>query len=156
VFAHGVIVSSRCVLPTAVEPAADADVLVPDVPPTAGATLRGRSISRRSPTRSMESARAAGHERVSLVGNSFGAQVAVSAALRHLDRVERIALLGPTADPAVRSVLRQYLRWQRSAADEDLSCIPVMARDLVDVAARASRAWCASWSRTLSTRSCHA
>lgn len=32
---HGVIVSSRYLLPTAVELAADADVLVPDLPPTA-------------------------------------------------------------------------------------------------------------------------
>ena len=60
----------------------------------------------------------------------------MEAALRHPERVERIALLGPTVDPAARSVIRQYLRWQRNAPDEHLSCVPVMARDLIDVGVR--------------------
>jgi 2-hydroxy-6-oxonona-2,4-dienedioate hydrolase len=137
VLVHGVIVSSRYLLPTAVELAADFTVVVPDLPgygfsdpePTAPtvATLADTVI---------DAALAAGHPRVSLVGNSFGAQIAVEAALRHPDRVERIALLGPTVDPAARSVLRQYARWQRNAPDEHLSSIPVMARDLVDVGFR--------------------
>ncbi len=137
VLVHGVIVSSRYLQPTAVELAADFPVLVPDLP--------GYGLSepgRHSP--SLESladsviacALAAGHDRVALVANSFGAQVAVEAALRHPDRVERIALLGPTVDPRARSVTRQYLRWQRNAPDEHLSCVPVMARDLADVGVR--------------------
>ena len=134
VLVHGVIVSSRYLLPTAVELAADFPVLVPDLPgyglsdPSAAApdlaTLADATI---------ECAVAAGHERVSLVGNSFGAQVVVEAALRHPERVERVALLGPPVDPAARSLLRQYVRWQRNAPDEHASCVVIMARDLADV-----------------------
>ena len=137
VLVHGVIVSSRYLMPTAVELAADFPILVPDQP---GYGLSEPSLP--SPDIGtladavIACAVAAGHERVSLVGNSFGGQVVVEAALRHPDRVERIALLGPTVDPAARSVLQQYQRWQRNAPDEHLSCIPVMARDLADVGVR--------------------
>ena len=138
---HGVIVSSRYLLPAAVELAADFPVLVPDLP--------GYGLSHRPPVSpdlaaladaTIESALAAGHERVSLVGNSFGAQVVVEAALRHRERVERIALLAPTVDPAARSLLSQYLRWQRNVRDEHVSCFALMARDLLDLGvARATR-----------------
>ena len=137
VLVHGVIVSSRYLLPAAVELAASFPVLVPDLPgfglsdpapaPPELATLADATI---------ECALAAGHERVSLVGNSFGAQVVVEAALRHSQRVERMALIGPTVDPAARSLARQYVRWQRNAPDEHPSCALVMARDLVDVGLR--------------------
>jgi pimeloyl-ACP methyl ester carboxylesterase len=70
---------------------------------------------------------------MALVGNSFGAQVAVEAALRHPSHVERLVLIGPTVDPAARGLLRQYVRWQRNAPDEHLSVLPVMARDLADI-----------------------
>ena len=131
------IVSSRYLLPAAVELAADRPVLVPDLPgyglsdpPSAPLDLPALADAL------IECAVAAGHQRVSLVGNSFGAQVVVEAARRHPDRIARVALLGPTVDPAARSVFRQYLRWQRNAPDEHLSCIPVMARDLADVGLR--------------------
>ncbi|HEV2786199.1 MAG TPA: alpha/beta fold hydrolase, partial [Solirubrobacteraceae bacterium] len=134
VLVHGVIVSSRYLLPAAVELAADVPVLVPDLP--------GYGLSDAPPSApdlaaladaTIECALAAGHERLSLVGNSFGAQVVVEAALRHPERVERVALLAPTVDPTARSLLRQYARWQRNAPDEHPSCVLLMARDLADV-----------------------
>jgi pimeloyl-ACP methyl ester carboxylesterase len=137
VLIHGVIVSSRYLLPTAVELASEFPVVVPDLP--------GYGLSEPSPDGSglaaladaaIECARLAGQDRVSLVGNSFGAQVAIEAALRHPAHVERVALLGPTVDPAARDLLSQYIRWQRNAPDEHPSCVLVMARDLVDVGPR--------------------
>ena len=79
----------------------------------------------------MECARAAGYEQVSLVGNSFGAQIVVEAALRHPHGVERIVLLGPADDPEARSLLRRAARWLRNAPDEHPTLVPVLARDLV-------------------------
>ena len=128
------IVSGRYLLPMAVELAADLPVIVPDLP--------GYGLSDPAPAGPdlatladavVECALVAGHERVSLVGNSFGAQVVVEAALRHPGCVERVALLAPTVDPAARSLLRQYARWQRNAPDEHPSCGVLMARDLVDL-----------------------
>jgi 2-hydroxy-6-oxonona-2,4-dienedioate hydrolase len=133
---HGVIVSSRYLVPLGVELAADRPVLVPDLP--------GYGLSEPPPGRLslaaladavIACADAEGHERVALVANSFGAQVSVEAALRHPERVERLVLLGPTVDPAARSLRVQYARWQRCAPDEHLSVLAVMARDLVDVGA---------------------
>jgi 2-hydroxy-6-oxonona-2,4-dienedioate hydrolase len=134
VLVHGVIVSGRYLAPLGVELAADRPVLVPDLP--------GYGLSDPPPGRPslaaladavIACADAAGHERVALVANSFGAQVSVEAALRHPERVERLVLLGPTVDPAARSLRAQYARWQRCAPDEHLSVLAVMARDLVDV-----------------------
>jgi pimeloyl-ACP methyl ester carboxylesterase len=141
VLVHGVLVSSRYLMPLGVELAREVPVLIPDLPgyglserPTEPPTLASLADAL------IACARAAGHERVALVANSFGAQVAVEAAMRHPDRVERIALLGPTVDPAARDLVRQYLRWQRCTPDEHLSVLPIMARDVLDVGpARAAR-----------------
>lgn len=134
VLVHGVIVSSRYLLPLASELAADFPVLVPDLP--------GYGLSDPAhvdPDLSMladaviECAEMAGHEHVSLVGNSFGGQIVVEAALRHPERVDRVALLAPTVDPAARTLLHQYVRWQRNAPDEHPTCVALMARDLADL-----------------------
>jgi 2-hydroxy-6-oxonona-2,4-dienedioate hydrolase len=137
VLVHGVIVSSRYLLPAGVELASHFPVIVPDLP--------GYGLSAGGPAAptvasladaAIDCAGAAGHDRINLVGNSFGAQVAVAAAVRHPARVERLVLVGPTVDPDARSLVAQYLRWQRCAADEHLSVLPLMARDLADVGPR--------------------
>jgi 2-hydroxy-6-oxonona-2,4-dienedioate hydrolase len=134
VLVHGVIVSSRYLVPLAAELGRDRPVLVPDLP---GAGLAARPDG--PPTMAaladavVATATAAGHERVALVGNSFGAQVAVEAAARHPDRVERLVLVGPTVDPAARSLARQAVRWARNAPDEHPAFLPVLVRDLADV-----------------------
>jgi pimeloyl-ACP methyl ester carboxylesterase len=137
VLVHGIIVSSRYLLPLAAELAADRPVLVPDLP--------GYGLSEPGPPAPtlaaladavIAAATAAGHARVALVGNSFGAQVAAEAAVRHPARVERLVLIGPTADPAARTLPRHVLRWLRNAPDEHPSVLPVMARDLADIGPR--------------------
>ncbi|HWT89819.1 MAG TPA: alpha/beta hydrolase [Solirubrobacterales bacterium] len=137
VLVHGVIVSGRYMTPLAEELAPDFPVLVPDLPGY------GRSDPPPSPPSladladaAVAAARAAGYERAALVGNSFGAQIAIEAALRHPDVVERVALVGLTTDPRARSLPRQFWRWLRCARDEDLSVLPVMARDLYDIGPR--------------------
>jgi pimeloyl-ACP methyl ester carboxylesterase len=137
VLVHGVIVSSRYLMPLGDELAADFPVLVPDLPgyglsdpPPSPPTLTDLADA------VVASARAAGYQRVALVGNSFGAQIAIEAALRHPDLVERLVLIGPTIDPGARSFPRQFLRWARCGVDEHLSVLPVMARDLTDLGTR--------------------
>jgi pimeloyl-ACP methyl ester carboxylesterase len=137
VLIHGVIVSGRYMTPLARALAGDFPVLVPDLPGN------GRSEQPPSPPTLADladavvaSARSAGRERLSLVGNSFGAQVALEAALRHPDAVERLALVGLTTDPRARSLPRQVWRWLRCAPYERLSVLPVMARDVIDAGPR--------------------
>jgi 2-hydroxy-6-oxonona-2,4-dienedioate hydrolase len=137
VLIHGVCVSGRYLLPTAAELAADRRVIVPDLP--------GYGLSDGSPESpalaaladaAADCARAAGHDRVALAGNSFGAQIAVEAALRHPDSVERLVLLAPTVDPQARGLLRQGLRWLRNVPDDHVSVFAIMARDLADMGPR--------------------
>lgn len=134
VLVHGVIVSSRYLMPLGVELAADRHVLIPDLPGYGlSGPARGPLTLATLADAVVDLAAAAGHDRVALVGNSFGAQIVVEAAVRHPARVERVALLGPTVDPAARTMLRQYVRWQRAALWEHPSAIPLVARDVVDV-----------------------
>lgn len=137
VLVHGVIVSGRYMMPLAREMASDFPVLVPDLP---GYGRSDDPPSLPSPADLADAAvaasRAAGHDRAAFVGNSFGAQIVIEAALRHPDAVERVALIGPTTDPRARSLPRQFWRWLRCARDEDLTVLPVMARDLSDIGAR--------------------
>jgi 2-hydroxy-6-oxonona-2,4-dienedioate hydrolase len=137
VLVHGVIVSSRYLMPLGDELAADFPVVVPDLPgyglsdpppsPPTVAELADAVVA---------SARAAGHRRLALVGNSFGAQIAVEAALRHPDLIERLVLIDLTTDPTARSLPRQFLRWARCGVDEHLSILPVLSRDLADLGPR--------------------
>lgn len=140
VLVHGVIVSGRYLLPLARALARDVTVVVPDLPgyglsaappaPPALADLADAAIA---------CAEGLGHRRVALVGNSFGAQIALEAATRHPERVERLVLLGPTTDPRARSLARQYARWQGCAPDEHRAILPVMARDVLDMGVRRAR-----------------
>jgi pimeloyl-ACP methyl ester carboxylesterase len=141
VLLHGVIVSGRYLAPLGAELARDFAVAIPDLPgyglsdrpagPIELADLADAAVG---------SATAIGGGPVAVVANSFGSQVALEMAIRHPDDVGRIVLVGPTTDPAARSLLRQYLRWQWCLPGEDLSVLPVITRDLIDMGpARALR-----------------
>jgi 2-hydroxy-6-oxonona-2,4-dienedioate hydrolase len=134
VLIHGVIVSGRYLAPLGAALSRDFAVAIPDLPGygLSQATMSGQTLAELADA-AVASAAVLGADRVCLVGNSFGAQVAIEAAVRHPDAVERIALIGPTTDPRARSLPRQYLRWQRCGPHEHPSVFPVMARDLLDV-----------------------
>jgi pimeloyl-ACP methyl ester carboxylesterase len=72
---------------------------------------------------------AVGIEHPAVVGNSFGCQVVVDLAVRHPERVGRLALLGPTTDPAARTAARQVARWLRTSLHERPSQLPLLLRD---------------------------
>jgi 2-hydroxy-6-oxonona-2,4-dienedioate hydrolase len=140
VFVHGLIVSSRYLLPIAAELADQAPVLVPDLP--------GFGLSAKPPQPPglerladavVETTAAAGFERFALLGNSFGAQIAAEAALRHPERVERLVLMSPI-DGRISSLWRHLERWLRCAPDEHPSILPVMARDLLNIGPRRAAA----------------
>ena len=59
--------------------------------------------------------------RVSLVGHSMGCQIAVDAAVRYPERVERLVLAAPTVDPEARTLLRQAARLLRGGSHERFS-----------------------------------
>lgn len=72
---------------------------------------------------------AVGLERAALVGNSMGCQIVVEAAVRYPERVACLILIGPTADPAGRTLAEHARRLVLSAFYERLSLFGLIAAD---------------------------
>src|SRR5829696_5903178 len=112
VLVHGLVVSSRYMVPTAERLATHHPVFAPDLPGF------GRS---ENPTRVLDVSGLSdalsawmggvGLERAMLIGNSFGCQIIADLAVRHPEHIERAILQGPTMDPRGRSVPRQIGRF---------------------------------------------
>ena len=141
VLVHGLVVSSRYMIPTAERLAPHYQVFVPDLP--------GFGRSERPPgvldVAGLSDALAAwmgevGLERAALVGNSVGCQVIADLAVRRPGRIERAVLQGPTMDPKGRSVARQVGRFLLDVPREPLSLVPIELLDYLSVGTR--RAWC--------------
>lgn len=115
VLLHGVGVSSRNMAPAAAALAHRCRVYVPDLPG------HGRTTKPDHPLRLPEHARvltawldALDLARVDVLGNSYGCQVAIELALHVPERVRRVVLQGPIADPAAPRWLPQIWRWIRN------------------------------------------
>lgn len=79
---------------------------------------------------------ASGLAPVVVLGNSFGCQVAVDLAVRHPHLIRGLILVGPTVDPAARTMSRQIQRWLRDTAREDPMQLPILLRDVRDAGLR--------------------
>lgn len=111
VLVHGLGVSSRYMVPTIRELAADCRVFAPDLPGY------GRSPGPRDALTIPLLAdvlhawmTAAGLDRPLLLGNSMGCQILVDLAARRPERVGRLVLVGPTMDRSARSGWQQFTR----------------------------------------------
>jgi pimeloyl-ACP methyl ester carboxylesterase len=136
VLLHGLAVSHRYLMPTA-RRLRKRRVYVPDLP---GFGRSGR------PAAVLD---VAGHARVvaawlddaglgpiAVLGNSFGAQVAVQVAASRPDLVAALVLVGPTTDPAAASMSGQLGRLLRDLPHEDPQQARILAADLRDAGLR--------------------
>jgi len=130
VLVHGLGVSSRYLLPTARALARRFDVYAIDLPGS------GRSERPADPLNLAQSAQVLlrwmdeNHlKRPSFLGNSMGCQVLLELAVAAPERVDRLVLVGPTADPRWRSFARQVPRWLLELFREPLSLLPILLRD---------------------------
>ncbi len=137
VLVHGFGVSSRYFVSTAQRLATSLAVYAPDLPG------HGKSDTPHQPLDIPQLADAliawmdqACLRRVSLVGNSMGCQIAVDAAVRYPDRVDRLVLIGPAGDPAARTVTAQFLRLLRAAPYERFSLNLILMVDYLRMAHR--------------------
>lgn len=131
VLVHGLGVSGAYLLPTVRVLASEHRVALPDMP--------GFGLSERPATPLDVPALADvigawcrlefGPAAVTLVGHSFGCQVAARLAADRPSLVGRVVLVGPTVDPDARSLTRQLLRWVRDIPREPWSLVPVVASD---------------------------
>jgi pimeloyl-ACP methyl ester carboxylesterase len=137
VLVHGLLVSSRYMVPLASRLAPSFPVHAPDLPGY------GRSVK---PRRTLDVPaladalvdylEAAGLEQVVLVANSLGCQIAVDCAARYPARVRKLVLLGPTVDPSSRPTAKLALRWLLNVPLEPVSLDLVVLRDLLDMGPR--------------------
>lgn len=137
VLVHGWGISGSYFVPTAERLAAGFTVYAPDLPGHGLSDTPPRPLDVAGLARAlMDWMDAAGIERAALVGQSMGCQVAVDAAIRCPQRVERLVLIGPTPDPAARSVARQGLRFLLGGIHERPSLNLHLARDYLRMGQR--------------------
>jgi len=137
VMVHGLVVSSRYMIPTAEHLAEHCRVYIPDLPGygNSGKPKHILTISELADALAawME---VTGLEKATLLGNSMGGQIIASFALRHSARLERAVLVGPTMDPQARTAHQQILRWLRNIPGEPLSLFPIVTLDYLQIGFR--------------------
>jgi 2-hydroxy-6-oxonona-2,4-dienedioate hydrolase len=127
---HGLSVSSRYMVPTAVRLAPFRRVYAPDLPGFGLSDHPARildipeltdALIRRMDTFEITAA--------VLLGNSMGCQIIADLALRYPERIARAVLTGPTMDRCGRTMRTQAWRLMRNTLHEPLSSIVTQARD---------------------------
>lgn len=122
VLVHGVGMSSRYMMPLAIQLADSFHVYAVDFPGHGRSDKPGHVLQLPELTEVLEGwLQAMQLDRVAMLGNSFGCQMIVEFARRYPQRVGRAVLQGPTVDPRSRSFLRLLLRaawcawWERKS-----------------------------------------
>jgi 2-hydroxy-6-oxonona-2,4-dienedioate hydrolase len=134
VLVHGLLVSSRYMLPTAHRLATTYSVLIPDLPGWGRSSKPQRVLTVSELADALVAwFDAVGLERPVLVANSFGCQIVADLAARYPDRVALMVLLGPTVDPWARSLWKIVGRWLLDVPLEPPGLGLVILRDLVDM-----------------------
>jgi 2-hydroxy-6-oxonona-2,4-dienedioate hydrolase len=126
----GTALSGRYLLPTAVELARRIPVWVPDLAGRGASEGPGGVPDVEQHADLLASwMDSAGLERVALLGNSMGCQVAGEVAARHPERVSHLILQGPTTDAQARTLPRQLLRLLAVGTREPMSLGPLEVVD---------------------------
>lgn len=111
VLVHGLVVSSRYMIPLAEVLASEFHIYAPDLPGFGDSDKRSRALSIAALADALAAWMAAcGIERAILVANSFGCQMLAELGLRYPQRVDGLVLQGPTVDANARTVRQQLLR----------------------------------------------
>ena len=130
VLVHGLGVSSRYMMPTAVRLSTHARVFAPDLPGCGLSDKPPRALSIPELADALAAwMKACRLEQAVLVGNSLGAQIIVDFAVRYPERVLRAVLVAPTIDPRARVFMRQVMRLLLDALREPLSLTPLAIGD---------------------------
>jgi 2-hydroxy-6-oxonona-2,4-dienedioate hydrolase len=140
VLVHGMVVSSRYLVPIAELLSSRFDVWAPDLPgfgrsdggiPARPAPL-ARSLRDWLGARDLTGS--------SLLGNSYGCSVAAELAMREPDVVDRLVLSSPTTDPTARSLPRLLARFLRESRTQSGEYRRTMRRDYRSAGAKRAAA----------------
>jgi pimeloyl-ACP methyl ester carboxylesterase len=137
VLVHGLLVSSRYMLPTAERLARDHAVFVPDLPGWGRTSKPSRALTVPELADVLAAwLDALALERAILVANSFGCQIVVDLAARYSERAAGLVLLGPTVDPHARRLWKLGARWLLNVPLEPPGLDLIAFRDLLDMGVR--------------------
>jgi pimeloyl-ACP methyl ester carboxylesterase len=111
VLVHGVGVSSRYMVPTAIRLGTMFHTYAPDLPGFGRSGKPPHVLDIRELADALAAwAQVIGLRGATLVGNSLGCEVIIDFALRYPALIDRAVLVGPTTDPRARSLLRLFGR----------------------------------------------
>lgn len=137
VLVHGLVVSSRYMVPLAHELGRTHRVVVPDLPGFGLSDKPERTLDVFELADAIDEwMDALGLESASFVGNSFGCQILAHLAVRHPRRVDALVLQGPTTDASRRSAWGQLKGWLLDGFYEPPSETPILIRDYWDAGLR--------------------
>ena len=140
VLVHGLIVSSRYMVPTLKQLSHHYRTYAPDLPGFGKSQKPSRILNVVELSDALAAwMDAVGLEGAALVGNSMGCQIIANLAVRRPELVERVVLQGPTMDPHGRSVPRQVVRFLLDMPRESPSLLGIELRDYL--AAGTRRGW---------------
>ena len=140
ILVHGLIVSSRYMVPTLKRMARHYRTYAPDLPGFGRSEKPPHTLDVAGLSNALSAwMDVVGLKRAVLVGNSMGCQIIANLAVRRPELVERAVLLGPTMDPQGRSVSRHIARFLRDMPREPLSLLGIELRDYL--AAGTRRGW---------------
>ena len=130
VLVHGLGVSGRYMIPTALLLAPFCQVFIPDLPGFGQSSKPGRFLKITELADCLAAwMQVSGIDKATLLGNSIGCQVIADLAVRHPERIEQIVLVGPTVDPERRSIRQQLKRLLIDAPREPISLLPIAFSD---------------------------
>jgi len=122
VLVHGLGVSGRYMIPTALRLAPHRQIYAPDLPGFGRSQGRGRALNITELAEALFGwMEEVGIPRAVLLGNSIGCQVVIDLTLRRPSAVERIVLVSPTVDAGARTVFRSFSRLLLDVPRERLS-----------------------------------
>jgi len=140
ILVHGLVVSSRYMVPIAELLSAHFRVYVPDLPGFGKSGKPPHVLSLVELSNALAAwMQEAGLERAAFLGNSFGCQVIADLSARHPALIERAVLQGPTMDPQGRSALQQIGRFVLDMPREPLSLLAIELLDFLS--AGTVRSW---------------
>ncbi|WP_447980062.1 alpha/beta fold hydrolase [Candidatus Nitrospira bockiana] len=119
VLLHGLVISSRYMVPTAERLAAYGRVYAVDLPGYGLSEKPRRVLSLAELSKALASWLDAERlDRPHFVGNSFGCQILADFSVRYPERVDRLVFQGPTMDPRARSFWMQMSRVAQNSRRE--------------------------------------
>jgi pimeloyl-ACP methyl ester carboxylesterase len=126
----GLGVSSRYMIPAALELAEKYNVSCPDLPGFGKSSKPARTFNIPELATALDAfLHESGISRATIVGHSFGCQIAVEFALRFPEKLERLVLAAPSGDPRLNSSFSYFGKLMIDAFLEPFSLLPIAIGD---------------------------